>query len=39
MLRRKHTRLHTRLNGIRDLTTKPDAIIIIDIKREHNALA
>ena len=39
MLRRKLSRLHLRLNGIRDLSAKPDAIIIIDIKREHNALA
>ena len=39
MLRREMSRLHLRLNGIRDLSAKPDAIIIIDIKREHNALA
>jgi len=39
MLRRELSRLHLRLNGIRDLSAKPDAIIIIDIKREHNALA
>jgi|TARA_B110000467_G_C18216875_1_gene420753 small subunit ribosomal protein S2 len=39
MLRRELSRLHLRLNGIRDLSDKPDAIIIIDIKREHNALA
>jgi small subunit ribosomal protein S2 len=39
MLRRELSRLHIRLNGIRDLSAKPDAIIIIDIKREHNALA
>ena len=39
MLRRELNRLHIRLNGIRDLATKPDAIFIIDIKREHNALA
>ena len=31
--------MHIRLNGIRDLATKPDAIFIVDIKREHNALA
>ena len=39
MLRRELSRLHIRLNGIRDLATKPDAIFIVDIKREHNALA
>ena len=39
MLRRELNRLHIRLNGIRDLSTKPDAIFIVDIKREHNALA
>lgn len=39
MLRRELSRLHLRLNGIRDLSAKPDAIFIIDIKREHNALA
>lgn len=39
MLRRELSRLHLRLNGIRDLSDKPDAIIIVDIKREHNALA
>ena len=39
MLRRELNRLHIRLNGIRDLATKPDAIFIVDIKHEHNALA
>ena len=39
MLRRELNRLHIRLNGIRDLATKPDAIFIVDIKREHNALS
>jgi len=39
MLRRELNRLHIRLNGIRDLAAKPDAIFIVDIKREHNALA
>jgi small subunit ribosomal protein S2 len=39
MLRRELSRLHLRLNGIRDLSAKPDAIFIIDINREHNALA
>ena len=39
MLRRELNRLHIRLSGIRDLATKPDAIFIVDIKREHNALA
>ena len=39
MLRRELNRLHIRLNGIRDLATKPDAIFIVDITREHNALA
>ncbi len=39
MLRRELNRLNIRLNGIRDLNTKPDAMFIVDIKREHNALA
>ena len=39
MLRRELNRLHIRLNGIRDLNTKPDAMFIVDIKREHNAIA
>ena len=39
MLRRELNRLHIRLNGIRALAPKPDAIFIVDIKREHNALA
>ena len=39
MLRRELNRLHIRLNGIRDLNNKPDAMFIVDIKREHNALA
>ena len=39
MLRRELNRLHIRLNGIRDLNSKPDAMFIVDIKREHNALA
>ena len=39
LLRRELNRLHIRLNGIRDLATKPDAIFIVDIKHEHNALA
>ena len=30
MLRRELSRLHIRLNGIRDLATKPDAIFIVD---------
>ena len=39
MLRRELNRLHIRLNGIRDLNSKPDAMFIVDLKREHNALA
>lgn len=39
MLRRELSRLNIRLNGIRDLNGKPDAMFIVDIKREHNALA
>jgi small subunit ribosomal protein S2 len=39
MLRRELNRLNIRLNGIRDLNSKPDAMFIVDIKREHNALA
>jgi len=39
MLRREHARLHKYLDGIRDLEQFPDAVFIVDLKREHNAVA
>ena len=39
MLRREHGRLHKNLDGIRDLDKLPEAVFIVDIKREHNAVA
>ena len=38
-LRREAARMHKNLDGIRVLDTHPEAIFIIDIKREHNAVA
>ena len=39
MLRREANRLHIRLDGIRHMDSQPDAAFIVDIKREHNAVA
>jgi len=39
MLRREASRLHRNLDGIRHMDKYPDAIFIIDLKREHNAVA
>ncbi|MBI1178103.1 30S ribosomal protein S2 [bacterium] len=39
MLRREHARLHKYLDGIRDMEQFPDAVFIVDVKREHNAVA
>lgn len=39
MLRREAARMHKNLDGIRDMESFPDAIFIIDVKREHNAVA
>ncbi|MBI4325541.1 MAG: 30S ribosomal protein S2 [Chloroflexi bacterium] len=38
-LRREAARLFKNLDGIRAMDTLPDAIFIVDIKREHNAVA
>ncbi len=38
-LRREAARMHKNLDGIRVLESHPEAIFIIDIKREHNAVA
>jgi len=38
-LRREAARLYKNLGGIRTLDTHPDAVFIVDIKREHNAVA
>jgi small subunit ribosomal protein S2 len=38
-LRREAARLHKNLDGIRSLDDLPDAAFVIDIKREHNAVA
>jgi len=39
MLRREAARLHKNLDGIRSLEGHPDAMFVVDIKREHNAVA
>ena len=39
MLRREASRMHRNLDGIRQMDKYPDAIFIIDLKREHNAVA
>jgi len=39
MIRREHHRLLKNLDGIRTLQKQPDAMFIIDVKREHNAVA
>jgi small subunit ribosomal protein S2 len=38
-LRREAARLHKNLDGIRVLDSHPEAIFIVDVKREHNAVA
>jgi small subunit ribosomal protein S2 len=38
-IRREAARLHKNLDGIRTMEHQPDAMFIIDIKREHNAVA
>jgi small subunit ribosomal protein S2 len=38
-LRREAARLHKNLDGIRAMDQQPDAMFVIDIKREHNAVA
>jgi small subunit ribosomal protein S2 len=39
MLRREASRMFRNLDGIRHLDKSPDAIFIVDLKREHNAVA
>lgn len=39
MLRREQQRLCKNLDGLRTVDTQPDAMFVIDIKREHNAVA
>jgi small subunit ribosomal protein S2 len=39
MLRREAARLHKNLDGIREMDAHPAAMFIVDIKREHNAVA
>jgi len=39
MIRREHARFVKNLDGLRATETLPDAMFVIDIKREHNAVA
>jgi small subunit ribosomal protein S2 len=39
MIRREHARMLKNLDGLRTINTQPDVMFIIDIKREHNAIA
>ena len=39
MLRREEARLHRNLDGIRSMDDFPQALFIVDLKREHNAVA
>ncbi len=39
MIRREGARLHKYFDGIRELDKMPAALFIVDIKREHNAVA
>src|SRR5437867_12274703 len=39
MLRREAARLHKNLDGIRAMESYPQALFVVDIKREHNAVA
>jgi small subunit ribosomal protein S2 len=39
MIRREHARLFKNLDGLRGMDTVPDAMFIVDVKREHNAVA
>ena len=39
MLRREAARMHKNLDGIRAMESYPPAMFIVDIKREHNAVA
>ena len=39
MIRREHQRLLKNLDGLRQMDIQPDAMFVVDIKREHNAVA
>ncbi len=39
MIRREHARLFKNLDGLRTMEALPDVMFVIDIKREHNAVA
>jgi small subunit ribosomal protein S2 len=39
MIRREHARMLKNLDGLRTIDAQPDAMFIIDLKREHNAVA
>ncbi len=39
MIRREHARLFKNLDGLRALDAIPDVMFVIDVKREHNAVA
>ncbi len=39
MIRREHVRFVKNLDGLRDLDSLPDVMFVVDIKREHNAVA
>lgn len=39
MIRREHARQFKNLDGIRTLEKMPSAMFVVDIKREHNAVA
>ena len=38
-LRREAARMHKNLDGIRGMEGQPDAMFVVDLKREHNAVA
>lgn len=39
MLRREHARMFKHFDGIRDMEQYPDVMFVVDIRREHNAVA
>jgi small subunit ribosomal protein S2 len=39
MIRREHQRLFKNLDGLRTIDAAPDVMFVIDLKREHNAVA
>jgi len=39
MIRREHARLFKNLDGLRAIEAAPDVMFVIDLKREHNAVA